>query len=278
MDVYLTGLVPDYEHYPTELQQVSGNHYVYSVPTPGYTSQVLHLLSTGDTEQYAVALKAEYYEDYEHVNATNEFTGLSFGTVFYGRGWPTTFRFTIPNDFEMPAVGYIDIELGLTNLEPNNDANIITAEGKYYYRAYSTGTKTLSLKTADSQTAAVGVQLRHRSFAPAVGTQSTRNNVTIAAQKVQFTGNYAGYYSGNTVRCYSDSGYSTQVGSFTGTSTGRRYYNGAFTFTAPVDATQTIYMRYQYQYQYWGTTYNFTSSATALDMFNGTTCAVTVTQ
>ena len=280
VDVYLTGLVPDYENYPTELQQVSGNHYVYSVPTPGYTSQVLHLLSTGETEQYAVVLKAEYYEDYEHVNATNEFTGLSFGTVFYGRGWPTTFRFTIPNDFEMPAVGYIDIELGLTNLEPNNDANIITAEGKYYYRAYSTGTKTLSLKTADSQTAAVGVQLRHRSFAPAVGTQSTRNNVTIAAQKVQFTGDYAGYYSGNTVRCYSDSGYSTQVGSFTGTRTGNwnnyRYWNGQFTFTAPVDATQTIYMRYQYQY--WGTTYNFTSSATALDMFNGTSCAVSVTQ
>jgi len=124
----------------------------------------------------------------------------------------------------------------------------------------------------------VGVQLRHRSFAPAVGTQSTRNNVTIAAQKVQFTGDYAGYYSGNTVRCYSDSGYSTQVGSFTGTRTGNwnnyRYWNGQFTFTAPVDATQTIYMRYQYQY--WGTTYNFTSSATALDMFNGTSCEVTI--
>ena len=273
VDVYLTGLIPDYEHYPTELQQVSGNHYVYSVPTPGYTSQVLHLLSTGETEQYAVALKAEYYEDYEQVNATNEFTGLSFGTVYYGRGWPTTFRFTIPSDFQMPAVGYIDIELGLTNLEPNNDSNIISSGGKYYYRATSTGTKTINLKTADSQTAAVGVQLRHSSFAPAVGTQNTRSYVTIAAQRVQFTGNRAGNYYNNTVRCYSDSGYSTQVGSFTGTRTGRNnnytYWNGQFTFTAIVDATQTVYMRYQ------GDWYDYTASTTALNMYEGTSCAVT---
>ena len=274
--VYLTGLVPDLDQYPDELQRVSGNHYVYTVPSPGTGTQTLHLLSSGVTESYAVELKAQYYEDHELVNATNEFTGLSFGTVYYGRGWPTTFSFTIPNDFEMPAVGYIDIELGLTNLVPD-DANIITSEGKYYYRAYSTGTKTLSLKTADSQTAAVGVQLKHSSFAPAVGTQNTRSYVTIAAQRVQFTGDYARYYSGNTVRCYSDSGYSTQVGSFTGTRTGNwnnyRYWNGQFTFTAPVDATQTVYMQYNY-YDY----YYFNSSAIALDMFNGTSCAVSVTQ
>ena len=277
VDVYLTGLVPDYEQYPTELQLVSGNHYVYSVPTPGYTSQVLHLLSTGDMENpYSVQLKAKYYEDHELVNAQNEFSGLSFGTVFYGRGWPTTFRFTIPSDFEMPAVGYIDIELGLTNLVPN-DANIITAEGKYYYRAYSTGTKTLSLKTADSQTAAVGVQLKHRFFATAVGTQSTRSYVTIAAQKVQFTGSYANNYYNNTVRCYSDSGFSTQVGSFTGTRTGgmgnRKYYNGAFTFTGIVDATQTVYMRYQSNS--WFDSYDYTASTTALNMYEGTACDVT---
>ncbi|MBR1887480.1 MAG: hypothetical protein IJ813_03335 [Bacteroidales bacterium] len=274
--VYLTGLVPDLDQYPDELQRVSGNHYVYTVPENGIGTQTLHFLSTGVTENYAVELRANYYEDHELVNATHEFTGLSFGTVYSGRGWPTTFRFTIPSDFQMPAVGYIDIELGLTNLEPNNDSNIITSGGKYYYRTSSTGTKTLNLKTADNRTEAVGVQLKHGSFVTAVGTQSTRNNVTIAAQKVQFTGNYAGYYYDNTVRCYSDSGFSTQVGSFTGGYGNRAYCNGAFTFTAPVDATQTIYMRYQYQ-TYRGT-YNFTSSATALDMFNGTSCAVTVTQ
>lgn len=270
--VYLTGLVPDLDQYPDELQRVSGNHYVYTVPENGIGTQTLHFLSTGVTENYAVELRANYYEDHELVNATHEFTGLSFGTVYYGRGWPTTFSFTIPGDFQMPAVGYIDIELGLTNLEPNNDSNIISSGGKYYYRATSTGTKTMNLKTADSQTAAVGVQLSHNSFTTAVGTQNTRSYVSIAAQNVQFTGNRAGNYYNNTVRCYSNSGYSTQVGSFTGTRAynwGWQYYNGAFTFTSAVDATQTIYMRYQ------DNTYNYTSSATALDMYNGTSCEVT---
>ena len=270
--VYLTGLVPDYDNYPDELQRVSGNHYVYTVPAPGTGTQTLHLLSTGDTEQYAVALKAEYYEDNDYANASTEFSGLSFGTVFYGRGWPTTFSFTIPNDFEMPAAGYVDIEIGLTNLEPD-DANIITSGGKYYYRATSTGTKTISLKTSGSQTAAVGVQLSHSSFATAIGTQTTRSYVSIAAQNVQFTGNRASGYYNQTVKCYSDSGYSTQVGSFTGTRTSSygnySYYNAAFTFTSVVDATQTIYMRYQ------DNTYNYTSSATALNMYDGTSAAVT---
>ena len=270
--VYLTGLVPNYDLYPDELQQVSGNHYVYEVPTPGTGTQTLHLLSTGEIENYSVELKADYYEDAELVNAQNEFTDLSFGTVYYGNGWPTTFSFTIPNDFTMPSAGYIDIELNLTNLVPDVDANIVTSGGKYYYRATSKGTKTVSLKTADNRTAAVGVQLRHSSFAEATATQSTRNYVTIAAQKVQFTGTYSSNYNEQTVRCYSDSGYSTQVGSFTGTRAASgwnyNYYNGAFTFTASVDATQTIYMRYQ------SNRYNYTASATAWDMYKGTSCAI----
>lgn len=273
VDVYLTGLIPDYDQYPDELEHISGNHYVYSVPMPGTGTQTLHLLSTGETEQYKVELKANYYFDNSLTNSSFEFSNLSFGTVYYGRGWPTTFSFTIPNDFEMPAVGYVDIELNLTNLEPNSDANIIETGGKYYYRATSKGTKTMNLKTADSQTAAVGVQLSHSSFATAIGTESTRSYVSIPAQNVQFTGNYANNYYNNTVRCYSDSGYSTQVGSFTGTRTGgmgnRKYYNGAFTFTGIVDATQTIYMVYEADW------YDYTASATALSMYNGTSCAVT---
>ena len=49
----------------------------------------------------------------------------------------------------------------------------------------------------------------------------------------------------------------------------RRYYNGAFTFTGIVDATQTIYMVYE------ADRYDYTASATALSMYNGTSCAVT---
>ena len=270
VDVYLTGLVPDYEHYPTELQQVSGNHYVYTVPTPGYTSQVLHLLSTGDTENpYSVQLKAQYYEDHELVNVQNEFTGLTFGTVFYGRGWPTTFRFTIPNDFEMPAVGYIDIELGLTNLVPD-DANIITAEGKYYYRAYSTGTKTLSLKTADSQTAAVGVQLKHRFFATAVGTQSSRQYLNIAAGRI--TNNVpANAYRPfrtyrNTVYVYTNKNGSGQVASYTtntsNSGTSVTNYSAANFASNPVDADTKLYLSMRSEYT--DNTYTATTTAEAL--------------
>lgn len=274
VDVYLTGLIPNPDPlYENELQQTSGNHYVYTVPTPGYGSQTLHLVSTGETNHYAVELRAEYYEDKTTKNAMNTFSNPTFGTVYYGRGWPTTFSFTIPNTYTIPAGG-IDIELTLTNLEPN-DANISTVQGKYYYHVTSTGTKTISLKTASSQTSTVAVELNHGDFETLIGTKSDRSYVSIAAQKVQFTGSGNNYYN-NTVTCYSDSGYSSSIGSFTGTRTGgmgnRKYYNGAFTFTAPVDATQTVYMRYQAS-SIWGTT-NYTCSATALDMYNGTSCTV----
>lgn len=283
VDVYLTGLIPDYEHYPTELQQVSGNHYVYTVPTPGYTSQVLHLLSTGDMENpYSVQLKAQYYEDHELVNVQNEFTGLTFGTVFYGRGWPTTFRFTIPNDFEMPAVGYIDIELGLTNLEPN-DANIITAEGKYYYRAYSTGTKTLSLKTADSQTAAVGVQLKHRSFATAVGTQNSRQYLNIAAGRITNNGpNNAFRNNRNTVYIYTNKDSSGQVSSYQTNSTGNNVtsatnYSAANFASNVVDASTQLYLSMYSNYN--RTTYRATTTAEALyNNGNATTVNFTTNQ
>ncbi|MBR4233861.1 MAG: hypothetical protein IKR96_04960 [Bacteroidales bacterium] len=276
VDVYLTGLVPDYDNpsfNSAVFQNVSGNHYVYS-PEGGTGVHRLYLLSTGETPFYDVALKAQYYEDANKTNEPMTFTNPNFNsTVFYGLGWPTTFQFTIPNSYDMPAGG-IDIELNLVNLVPD-DANIIQSGGKYYYRATSKGTKTLNLKTSGSQTASVSVELIHGDFVPVSTAQTTRSYVTIEEQSVQFTGNRASGYYNNTVRCYSNSGYSTQVGSFTGTreyNWGWQYYNGAFTFTAVVDATQTIYMRYQ------DNTYNYTASATALDMYEGTSCAVTRTR
>ncbi len=277
VDVYLTGLIPDYDNPlfdPEVLQNVSGNHYVYDVPSPGTGTQRLYLLSTGETPSYAVALHAEYYEDNSKTNVAMSFTGLNFSsTVYYGLGWPTKFQFTIPNTYEIPAVGYIDIELNLTNLVPGTDSNIVTSGGKYYYRATSTGTKTMNLKTAGSQTASVSVELIHGDFLPASAAQTTRSYVSIAAQNVQFT-NYGSNYYNNTVTCYSNSGYSTSIGSFTGTRSGnafnRKYWNGAFTFTGVIDATATVYMRSQ------DNTYNYTTSTTALNMYNGgVSCSVT---
>lgn len=274
VDVYLTGLIPDYDNplFDAELlQNVSGNHYVYDVPSPGTGIQRLYLLSTGETPNYAVALQADYYEDNSKTNVPITFTGLNFNSaVYYGLGWPTTFQFTIPATYQMPASGYIDIELNLTNLVPGTDSNIISSGGKYYYRATSTGTKTMNLTTSGSQTASVGVELVHGDFVSASAAQTTRSYVSIPAQNVQFT-DYGNNYYNNTVTCYSNSGYTTSVGSFTGTRSGtfnRRYWNGAFTFTGIVDATQTIYMRYR------ATNYDYTTSATALDMYNGTSCSV----
>lgn len=277
VDVYLTGLIPDYDNplFDAELlQNVSGNHYVYDVPSPGTDLQRLYLLSTGETPNYAVALHAEYYEDNSKTNVPMAFSNLNFNsTVYYGLDWPTTFQFTIPSTYEIPAaVGHIDIELNLTNLVPNNDTNIIQNGGKYYYRASSTGTKTMNLKTSGSQTASVSVELIHADFAPASAAQTTRQYVSIAAQNVTFTGNRASGFYSNTVYCYSNSNYSTQIGSFSGTRTGfiqYTYYNGAFTFTGVIDANATVYMRAQ------DNTYNYTASTTALNMYNGgVSCSV----
>lgn len=277
VDVYLTGLVPDYDNpsfNSAVFQNVSGNHYVYS-PEGGTGVHRLYLLSTGETPFYDVALKAEYYEDANKTNEPMTFTNPNFNsTVFYGLGWPTTFQFTIPNSYDMPAGG-INIELNLVNLVPD-DANIIQSGGKYYYRATSKGTKTLNLKTSGSQTASVSVELIHGDFVPASVAQTTRSYVTIPAQSVEFTGTYASNYRNNTVTCYSNNAYSLQIGSFTGTRVysnwAYRYYNEGFTFSAIVDATQTVFMRYRTN------NYDYTASATALDMYEGTSCAVTRTR
>ena len=226
VDVYLTGLIPDYDNplftNADRLTNVSNNHYVYDVPSPGTGQHRLYLLSTGDTPNYAVDLSAEYYEDANKTNVPNNFTGLNFNsTVYYGTGWPTTFQFTIPNSYEMPAVGYIDIELNLTNLVPN-DANITESGGKYYYRATSKGTKTLNFKTAGSQTASVSVELLHGDFVPATGSQTTRQYLNIAAGKItNSAANNAFRNSRNTVTVYSNRSLTQQVSSYETNSTGR---------------------------------------------------------
>lgn len=180
--------------------------------------------------------------------------------------FPLQFKVEVAAKSLTPNAGDLPVEPGETIISGQSG-------GKYYYRATSKGTKTLNLKTSGSQTASVSVELIHGDFVPVSTAQTTRSYVTIAAQSVQFTGNRASGYYNNTVRCYSDSSYSTQVGSFTGTANWRlQYFNGEFTFTAAVDATQTIYMRYQ------DSTNNYTASATALDMYEGTSCAVTRTR
>ena len=282
VDVYLTGLIPDYDNplFDAELlQNISGNHYVYDVPSPGTGTQRLYLLSTGETPYYDVALSAEYYEDNHKTNVPIEFTNLNFNsTVYYGTGWPTTFQFTIPNDYEMPAVGYIDIELNLTNLVPN-DNNITQSGGKYYYRATSKGTKTLNLKTAGSQTASVSVELIHGDFVPATGSQTTRSYLTIASGRITNTGpNNSMRQYNNTVNIYTDRRLTNQVSSYTTNTGSRTAYNSATNNSAAnfasnvVNADSNLYLSMYSRYN--NTTYYVSTTAGAL-YNNGNATSIT---
>lgn len=273
--VELTGLVPDPNSlYENELQRVQGssNRYVYTVPYPGTGTQTLHLISTGETAHYGVKLSAEKYEDNLTRNATKEFSNPTFGTVMYGNGWSTTFQFTIPNDYQLPAAGYIDIELGLTNLETvENDANIIYADGKYYYHvsSLSSRTKTINLKTTGNRTSAVGISLIHDDFETLTATKSDRTYLSKASGRITNTGaNYTFYYYNNTVNIYSDIRQTNQVSTYTtNTGSNRTNYNSAtnnseadFTPNA-VDATTMLYFSMYSQYNrttYWA---NMTASA-----------------
>ena len=87
VDVYLTGLVPDYDNYPDELAYQSSNHYIYHVPSPGTGTQTLHLLSTGKTSQYGVELAASHYEDAQKINNA-EYYKLNLASGAYG--WTTS--------------------------------------------------------------------------------------------------------------------------------------------------------------------------------------------
>ena len=284
VDVYLTGLIPDYDNplFDSELlQNVSGNHYVYDVPNPAPAVQQLYLLSTGATPNYAVSLSAEYYEDNSKTNVPMEFTNLSFNsTVYYGTGWPTTFQFTIPNSYEMPSSNEINIELNLTNLEPN-DANIIESGGKYYYRATSKGTKTISLKTAGSQTASVAVELIHGDFVPASASQSTRSYISIASGRITNTCVANSFRNTNTVRIYTNKALTTQVSSYT-TNTSRTgtsvTSSSAANFASNiVDATSKLYLS-MYSSQNNTTYYASTTAASLYNNGNATTITFSTTQ
>ena len=270
VDVYLTGLYADMENSANHLQPAEGNRYVYTVPAgaAGTGTQTLYLFSTGETPYYKVELKASYYQDNEKTNQPLEFTNLGFSDVLYGNGWPTTFSFTIPSTYEIPAQG-IDIELGLGNLELNGISNIVTGGGKTYYHATSTGTKTINLKTAGNRTDPVSVTLTHEDFITGVGTESTRKYLNIAegviTNSAPNTSNTFRQYN-NTVNVYTDKALSQQVCSY------RVYvsrYNSyatnldAANFASNViDATTKLYMTMYSTYN--STTYNASITAGAL--------------
>ena len=272
VDVWLTGLVPDYDNvnFNDQLTLISGNHYVYDVPQPGTGIQRLYLLSDGTTGYYDVALSAEYYEDNHKTNDPMEFTNTSFGTVFYGLGWPVSFSFTIPNNYEMPAVGYIDIELNLTNLVPN-DGNITEANGKYYYRATTKGAKTINFKTSGSQTASVGVELVHNDFVTSTNAETTRSYLNIASGKItNSSSSYTFRYYNNTVTVYKNKALTQQVSSYTTNTSNSYSYNTATNNSAAnfasniIDATDLLYFSLYSEYNE-ATTY---ARTTAEQLYN----------
>lgn len=285
VQVELTGLVPN-PLYENELQRVAGSStkYVYSVPYPGTGTQTLHLLSTGQTPHYGVKLSAEKYEDSLTRNATKEFSDPTFGTVLYGNGWPATFSFTIPNDYQLPDLGHIDIELGLTNLETiENDANIIYADGKYYYRVSSltNRTKTINFKTTGSRTSAVAISLSHDDFETLTATKSERTYLSKASGRITNTcvNNTFRSSNSNSVNIYTDIRQTNQVSTYTTNQGSWSNYNSAtnnseanFTPNA-VDATSMLYFSMYSQYN--NTTY--WASMTASEFYNsGSNNSVTV--
>ena len=216
-------------------------------------------------------MSALHYENNEKENIPLEFTNLSFGNVFYGRGWPTTFNFTIPDAYDMPAVGYVDIELNLTNLEPN-DANITESGGKYYYRASSKGAHTINLKTDGSQTAAVGVELIHRDFLSTTGSTDSRSYLTIASGKITNTAPENGTYknNNNTVNICIDETCENIISSYRtnqawGTNTNSQSNNSAASFSPnSVDATKLLYLKMHSNY----TGHDYWATITAEELYN----------
>ena len=247
VDVYLTGLYADMENSANHLQPAEGNRYVYTVPAgaAGTGTQTLYLFSTGETPYYKVELKASYYQDNEKTNQPLEFTNLGFSDVLYGNGWPTTFSFTIPSTYEITG-GYIDIELGLGNLELNGSSNIQIANGKTYYRATSTGTKTINLKTTGNRTDPVSVTLTHEDFITGVGTEGTRKYLSIAARGMNLNSNSYRLFNNATAYVYSDKALNTQLLSFATTRNGNYagYNTGAVSFNNTVlDSYSRLYLK-----------------------------------
>lgn len=280
--VTLNGLIPS-ESISNPNLSVSGNQYKYTVnsnPDLAKTLQHLYLQADGTTTHYSVTLSAQYYEDVTVKAAMTTISDAAFSnsTVFYGNDWPTTFSFTIPNTYTVPSGG-IDIELTLTNLVPNNDANVSEINGKYYYHVTSTGTKTVNLKTAGNRTGAIGIELNHDDFYTVSATKSERAYLNIASGKI--TNSVPDAYrpfrnNSNTVNIYTDINTVNQVASYTtntsnsGTSVTS---NSAADFSGnPVDASAMLYFSMYSQYN--GNTYWASMTASAL-YNNGNNVTVT---
>ena len=249
--VTLNGLIPS-ESISNPNLSVSGNQYKYTVnsnPDLAKTLQHLYLQADGTTTHYSVTLSAQYYEDVTVKAAMTNLANPGFGnnTVFYGNGWPTTFNFTIPNTYTVPSGG-IDIELTLTNLEPNNDANVHIENGKYYYHVTSTGAKTINLKTAGDRRGAIGIELYHDDFYPVSETKSEREYLYIASGKItnSVPGANRPFRNNNTVNICTDIYGENNVTSYT---TNTSSYGTSVTSNSPadfsgklVDATTMLYL------------------------------------
>lgn len=281
--VTLNGLIPS-ESISNPNLSGTGNPYKYTVSTnPDVAKQLQHLYlqADGTTPHYSVSLSAQYYEDVTVKAGMTNFSNAAFSnsTVFYGNDWPTTFSFTIPNTYTVPSPDGIDIELTLTNLVPNNDANISVINGKYYYHVTSTGTKTINLKTAGNRTGAIGIELNHEDFNSVSVTKSERAYLNIASGKI--TNSVPDAYrpfrnNSNTVNIYTDINTVDQVASYTtntsnsGTSVTS---NSAADFSGnPIDASAMLYFSMYSQYN--GNTYWASMTASAL-YNNGNNVTVT---
>lgn len=275
--VTLNGLIPS-ETTANPSLSGNGNPYKYTVNSNADLAKILqhlYLQADGTTPHYSVSLTAQYYEDVTVKAAMTSFTNAAFSnsTVFYGNGWPTTFSFTIPNTYTVPSGG-IDIELTLTNLEPNNDANVRKVDGKYYYHVTSTGAKTINLKTAGDRKGDIGIELNHDDFYPVSATKSEREYLNIAAGKITNTGSVNNMFRqyNNTVNVYTDINTTNLVASYTtNTANGNNYRtatnNSAADFTPNVvDATTKLYFSMYSRYIGNGNTY--WASMTASELYN----------
>ena len=269
VDVRLDGLVPASND---QLTAVPGSENRYTYRHTNSNPYVTLALKTdaGFNGEYSVTLTNS---DYHSASITNTdipkttFEGGTFSNVFKGNGWPTTFSFSIPDSYEMPAGG-IDIEIGLTNLVPN-DANITEIGGKYYYHVTTKGTKTLNFKTADDREAAVSVEVNGEGFETLTGTQATRSYLNIAAGKITNSvpsGSYPFWNNRNTVNIYTDRSLTQQVASYTTNTNNNKYatnYTAASFASNIVDASTKLYLS-MYASAYDRTTYYASTTAEAL--------------
>ena len=269
--VNLVGLIPSETNSNLIGSQNPYRYHVSENADAAAMLQTLHLQATGETYHYSVTLSAADYEDNSLVAHRAEFSNLSYGsnTPFYGNGWPATFTFTIPTDYEMPAGG-IDIRLDLTNLtRDTSDGNLSESNGVIFYHATRTGSQTLNLLTTGNRTANVSVTLVHGDFEEAT-LASGRRYLTIASGRITNTGpNNSMRSYNNTVNIYTNKGLSNQVGSYTvntgsySSSYASATNNAALTFTSnTIDATSKLYLSMYSQYN--RTTYYVSTTASAL--------------